>query len=163
MRLFIAIRMSDELKKGITGTLHELKKRGVRGSYVPADNLHLTLAFIGETAEAGKIKDALAAIRWKPFRLSLSETGCFGDTLWIGAKGNQGLNGIARGVREALDAAGIAYDGGRFVPHITIVRRVSGSWQQVRAPKDEMMVKRISLMRSDEKDGRRVYTEIFSF
>ena len=31
------------------GTLHDLKQKGVKGSYVLAQNLHLTLAFIGET------------------------------------------------------------------------------------------------------------------
>jgi 2'-5' RNA ligase len=42
MRLFIAILLSEEMKKSVTGTMHELKKAGVRGSYVPAQNLHLT-------------------------------------------------------------------------------------------------------------------------
>ena len=49
MRLFVAIQLSDELKKNITGTLHDLKQKGVKGNYVPTQNLHLTLAFIGET------------------------------------------------------------------------------------------------------------------
>ena len=162
MRLFVAIRLSDELKKEITGTMHELKKQGIKGSYVPSDNLHMTLAFIGEMAETEKVKAALAAAVWKPFRLSLSEIGNFDDILWIGAKGNQGLSGAARSVREALDSAGIDYDHQKFVPHITIIRSVSGNWKKVKAPKNEMMVKSISLMKSELKDGRRVYTEILS-
>ncbi len=88
MRLFVAIRLSDEMKKDITGTMHALKQLGVKGSYVPTDNLHLTLAFIGETKEPEKVKEALAGIAVKPFRLTLSEMGNFGDLLWIGAKGN---------------------------------------------------------------------------
>ena len=52
MRLFIAIMLSDDMKKAVTGTMHELKKADVRGSYVPAQNLHVTLAFIGETKDA---------------------------------------------------------------------------------------------------------------
>ena len=35
MRLFFAILLSEEMKKSVTGTMHELKKAGVRGSYVP--------------------------------------------------------------------------------------------------------------------------------
>jgi len=162
MRLFIAIRLSDELKKEITGTMHELKKLGVKGSYVPTDNLHVTLAFIGETTETEKVKAALSAVTWKPFRLTLSEIGNFDDILWIGAKGNQGLSGAARSVREALDSAGIDYDHQKFVPHITVVRKVSGNWEQAKAPKNEMMVKSISLMKSELKDGKRIYTEILS-
>ena len=45
MRLFIAIQLSDEMKKTVTGTMHELKKAGVKGGYVPLQNLHVTLAF----------------------------------------------------------------------------------------------------------------------
>ena len=142
--------------------MHELKKLGVRGSYVPADNLHLTLAFIGETTQTEAIKEALATINSKPFRLSLSEMGSFGDTVWIGAKGNQGLADIARSVREALDQAEIEYDRKKFIPHITLIRRASGNWQKVQAPKADMMVRSISLMKSEVKDNRRVYTEIFS-
>ena len=159
MRLFVAVRLSEEMKKEITATMHELKKLDVKGKYVPADNLHLTLAFIGETTEPQAVKEALAAVKWKPFRLSLSELGCFGDTIWIGAKG---LAGAARSVRDALDAAGIDYDHKKFVPHITLIRKAFGSWKQAKAPKDEMLVKNIFLMKSEVKDGRRVYSEVMA-
>ena len=162
MRLFIAITLSDDLKKTITSTLHDLKKQEVRGSYVPVQNLHLTLAFIGETREAEKIKEAMRTVSYKPFRLSLSDVGTFGDILWVGMKGKQGLNGVCRDLRAALKAAGIPYDDKKFVPHITLIRKMSGKWQAVPAPKGEMMVKKISLMKSEQKDGKQVYTEIFS-
>lgn len=160
MRLFVAIRLSDEMKSSITGTMHELKKAGVKGSYVPTQNLHLTLAFIGETAKTAAVKEALRDVSLKAFRLSLSDMGSFGDLLWIGVKGNQGLSGAAKSVRKALDDAGIAYDRKAFVPHITIIRKTAGRWQQVSAPRGEMMVKGISLMKSEERGGKRVYTEI---
>ena len=162
MRLFIAVELSEEMKKNITATLHDLKKAGVSGSYVPVKNLHLTLAFIGEKKDADEVKAAMQAIKYKPFRLSLSEFGNFGDILWIGMKGNQGLSAAAKSVRDALDAAGIDYDRKKFTPHITLIRKMSGKWKQVPAPKGEMTVKKISLMNSTFKDGKRVYTEIFS-
>ena len=101
-------------------------------------------------------------IRWKPFKLSLSEMGTFGDLLWVGMKGNQGLSAAAKSVREALEAAGIDYDRKKFTPHVTIVRKAAGNWKQVPAPKGEMMVKKISLMRTTFKDGKPVYTEVCS-
>ena len=144
MRLFVAIQLSDEIKKNITGTLHDLKQKGVKGNYVPMQNLHLTLAFIGETKDPGAVKDALKKVSFKPFKLSLSELGTFGR-------------------REALDAAGIEYDRKEFTPHITLIRKASGSWKQVTAPKGQMMVKKISLMKTTFKDGRPVYSEVDSF
>ena len=162
MRLFVAIQLSEEMKTQITGTLHALKKQGVRGNYVPKQNLHLTLAFIGETKEAAAVKEALQTVSVKPFRLALSDMGTFGDLLWVGMKGNQGLSAAAKDVRAALDAAGIEYDRKKFVPHITIIRKVNGSWKQQPAPKGDMMVKKISLMKSEVKDGKRVYTEVMA-
>ena len=94
MRLFIAVTLSEEIRKTITSTLHELKKQEVRGNYVPVQNLHLTLAFIGETREADRVKAAMQEVKYKPFRLSMAEMGTFGDILWAGMKGRQGLNGL---------------------------------------------------------------------
>ena len=163
MRLFVAIELSDEMKKAMTATMHELKKRGVRGNYVPMENLHLTLAFIGEIDDPGRVKDALGNLSIKPFRLSFSDVGNFGDLIWIGVKGNQGLSSAARNVREALDHAGIEYDLKKFKPHITIVRRAAGNWKGITPPKGDMMIKKISLMKTTFKDGKPVYTEIGTF
>ncbi len=161
MRLFIAIQLSDELKAAATSVMLELKKSGVKGSFVPTQNLHLTLAFLGDVKESGPVKDALRTVSFKPFRISFSEIGNFGDLVYVGMKGGQGLAGAAASVRKALDAAGIEYDRKKFVPHITIVRKAAGRWQ-LSSPKGEMTVKRISLMKSEERGGKRVYTEIFS-
>ena len=59
MRLFIAIQLSDEMKKALVACMHDLKKQGVEGNYVPAQNLHMTLAFIGEYDNPGKVKEVI--------------------------------------------------------------------------------------------------------
>ena len=160
MRLFIAINLSPEMKNALTTAQRAMYHRGVRGNFTPEENLHLTLAFIGEMKEPEKVAAALQTLKFKPFRLTLDNMGCFGDILWVGVKGNQGLTGAVRGVRDALENAQIRYDTQKFVPHITLIRKMSGNWKQVSAPKGEMMVKGISLMKSEQKDGRTVYTQI---
>ena len=162
MRLFIAILLSDEMRSSLIGTMHALKQAGIRGSYVPTQNLHLTLAFIGETDDTAAVKDVMRTLKYKPFRLSLSGLGTFGDRLWAGLRGNQGLSAVAKDLRDVLDEAGIPYDKKTFTPHITLVRRMSGNWKTIPAPKGEMMVRKVSLMSSALKDGKRVYKEIFS-
>ena len=162
MRLFISIDLSDEMKNEIIATMHEMKAAGVKGAYVPKQNLHLTLAFIGETSDAATVKEALSGISIKPFRFSFSDLGSFGDLVYIGMKGNQGLSAAVKNVRDALDRFGIKYDTKKFVPHITIIRKAAGAYRNVKAPSGEMMVKKISLMKSEEKAGKRIYTEIFS-
>ena len=72
MRLFIAIQLSDEMKKALVACMHDLKKQGVEGNYVPAQNLHLTLAFIGEYDDPTKVKNIIEGDPVFSFRLGVS-------------------------------------------------------------------------------------------
>ena len=74
MRLFIAIRLSDEMRKALVQCMHDLKKQGVEGNYVPAQNLHMTLAFIGEYKDPDKVMEKVPLPQCK---LSLYEKGNF--------------------------------------------------------------------------------------
>ena len=77
MRLFIAIRLSDEMCKALVQCMHDLKKQGVEGNYVPAQNLHMTLAFIGAYKDPDKVKKVMEKVPLPQCRLSLSEKGNF--------------------------------------------------------------------------------------
>lgn len=161
MRLFIAIQLSEEMRKALVDCLHDLKKQGVEGNYVPAQNLHLTLAFIGEYRDPEQVKQILASVPLPAFRLALSEKGNFGNILWAGVKGNQKLKTYVRDLRAALKNAGIPFEDDRFTPHITLIRKVSArSPYQVHLPKAEMEVKRASLMKSETKNGKVTYREV---
>ncbi|MCR5300646.1 MAG: RNA 2',3'-cyclic phosphodiesterase [Erysipelotrichaceae bacterium] len=162
MRLFVAIDLSEEMRASLVTMMHDLKKADVKGSYQPVANLHLTLAFLGETEDVETVKEVLKSITYKPFRMAFGEKGNFGNTFWIGVKSNQGLNKLAKDVRTAL-AGRLPEEEREFVPHITLIRNCSGKTQGVKAARGEMMVKKVSLMKSEEKKGKRVYTEIFSF
>jgi len=48
MRLFIAINFSSETKKQLMALCDELRKTSIQGRFSLQENLHLTLAFIGE-------------------------------------------------------------------------------------------------------------------
>ena len=161
MRLFIAIQLSDPMKKALVNMMHELKKQGVEGNYVPAQNLHMTLAFIGEYDDPARIKEVISRMPVPEFRMSLSDMGNFGNILWAGVKGNQKLKAYVKDLRSALDAEGIPYDRDKFVPHITLIRKYTAKRSyKVSMPKAEMMVKRASLMKSEQKDRKPVYKEL---
>ena len=161
MRLFIAIQLSDNTKKALVNLMHELKKQGVEGNYVPAQNLHMTLAFIGEYDDPEKVKKVIKKVPMPEFRLSLSEKGNFGNILWAGVKGNQKLKAYVKELRSALDEEGIPYDRSSFVPHITLIRKASAKKPyQVHLPKAEMTVKKVALMKSEMKSGKVAYREI---
>ena len=161
MRLFIAIQLSDPMKKALVNMMHELKKQGVEGNYVPAQNLHMTLVFIGEYDDPARIKEVISRVPVPEFRMSLSDMGNFGNILWAGVKGNQKLKAYVKDLRSALDAEGIPFDRDKFVPHITLIRKYTAKRSyKVSMPKAEMMVKRASLMKSEQKNGKPVYKEL---
>ncbi len=161
MRLFIAIRLSDEMKKALVTCMHDLKKQGIEGNYVPAQNLHMTLAFLGEYDDPSKVKEVIRKVPLPEFRLALSEKGNFGNILWAGVKGNQKLKTYVKDLRAALAAEGIPFDKEKFVPHITLIRKVSAKKPyQVHLPKADMTVRKASLMRSEQKNGKMVYKEL---
>ncbi|MBO4835725.1 MAG: RNA 2',3'-cyclic phosphodiesterase [Lachnospiraceae bacterium] len=161
MRLFVAIELSDEMKKASVEVMHALKQSGVKGNYTPIRNLHVTLCFIGEVDDRKPVENALATVKFKPFKLAFSELGSFGELLHIGIRGGQGINNLASDIRKAFDAAGIEYDKKKFVPHMTLVRKAAGRPVKVQVPDVHMMVKRVSLMKSERVDGKMVYTEMF--
>ena len=161
MRLFIAIKLENHIKNAILQTMKEMKDAGIRGRYALPDNLHITLAFIGETDRLKDIIKAVRTVNVEPFSISLSNVGNFRDLLWVGLSDHGELSLLAESVRSALDSAGILYDRKKFMPHITIVREYSGFSGQVSAPEGTMMVRGISLMKSEVINGKRVYTSVF--
>ena len=163
MRLFIAIDLSDAMKKALVQTMHDLKGQGVTGSYVPVGNTHVTVAFLGEVEDAAKVKAVMDRIPVEKARLSFSGFGNFGDVFWIGIKGNQKIKKYAADLRRALREAGLPCDSSKFEPHVTLIRGQKGKRPaDLKVPAADMTVTRISLMKSEVRDGRRVYKEIYA-
>lgn len=169
MRLFIAINFNDEVKDALCETAAELEAAMRRGRIARRENLHLTLAFIGETGRVDDIidvmEDAAEEAFTEPVAITLSEAGVFkgrgGDLHWIGIENTPELKTLARKLAEGLREAGFEIEKRRFVPHITIGREIvlfEPAVIHVRSAR--MAAESISLMRSDRIDGKLVYTEI---
>ena len=90
MRLFVAINFSDETIKWLASLRDELRGNSKSGSFTLTENLHLTLAFIGECSEkqAASVKSVIEAIHFKPFDIAIDRIGRFkrgeGDIWWAG-------------------------------------------------------------------------------
>ena len=162
MRLFIAIRLSEEMCAKIAAYQRALRAQGLRAGYSHTENLHLTLAFLGERPDADAVIAALEKLTFSPFPLSPDESGRFGDVFWIGLKESAPLTALVRDLRALLKDAGIAFDKKPFRAHITVARYLRGEVPAVSVPHGEMRVSRVSLMRSELIEGRRVYTELYA-
>ena len=160
MRLFIAIRLSDEMKAALIHTQNMLYDYGIRGNYTKEENLHLTLAFIGEFPDPQPVMDALETVRFTPFELELQGMGCFDDLWWAGMKDSAPLTAVVRRIRRALSDAEIPFDRKRFMPHITLIRKANGRMPGVDLQKASATVSNIALMRSDRGKNGMIYSEI---
>ena len=160
MRLFIAILLSNEMKTALIEAQNAMYDRGLRGNFSPEENLHLTLAFLGEYPEAEPVLEALSTVRFKPFALRLEGIGRFGDLWWAGLQESAALNAVARRVRRALAEKDIPFDRKRFSPHITLVRKASRDAAGIGVEPASMTVEAISLMRSDRGKRGMIYTEL---
>ncbi|MCR5138383.1 MAG: RNA 2',3'-cyclic phosphodiesterase [Oscillospiraceae bacterium] len=160
MRLFIAIRLSDAVKNALISAQNEMYDCGIRGNYTREENLHLTLAFIGEYPDPEAVLDAVSSVSFLPFRLELQGMGCFGDLWWAGMKDSSALAAVVRRIRRALGDADIPFDRKRFSPHITLIRKAGGRMPGIRIEEAAMTVSSISLMRSDRGRNGMIYTEV---
>jgi 2'-5' RNA ligase len=125
IRLFVALALPAALKAQLA-----LLAGGIPGArWVPPENYHLTLRFIGEVESwrAQEVDDALAGIRAPGFELSLRGLGTFEkggriSALWVGAEKNEGLAFLQAKVETALQRAGFEPERRRFAPHVTLAR-----------------------------------------
>lgn len=163
MRLFAAINFTDEFKKSLLDYQNELKKlcAGQRVSWTRSENLHMTLAFIGEFKEPDRVKSALEGVIFQPFEIKTTGSGNFGALRWVGISDNSVK--LAEKVRSALDGAKIPYDTKPFSPHVTVAREIfiEKGARLPRVKEVSMTVGRISLMKSERINGRLTYTEIY--
>jgi len=163
MRLFIAIQLSEVVREAIGRAQDALYEKGFRGRYTPWENLHLTLAFIGEYHDPERVLEVMGNIPFEPFELTLQGLGAFGDLWWIGLKPSQQLQSYVRRLRHGLAEAGIPFDRKRFAPHITILRGAKGTSLKPEAPVQNepcMIATHASLMRADRGKSGMIYTEI---
>lgn len=125
VRLFVGLSLPD----GVIARLAMLCA-GVPGAHwVAPQNMHITLRFIGEVEvpQAEEIDHLLAGIGAAPLSLELGGLGTFGEgakarALWVGVAPSPGLAHLQAKVESACVRAGLAPEGRKFTPHVTLAR-----------------------------------------
>lgn len=162
-RIFIAIRFEEEFKHVLVSLQDALRTRGVLGNYCPFGNLHLTLAFIGESYDLDAIRKAVSEVTFEPFDLTLDKLGSFptkAGVIWCGLKDNAPIIALTKRLRERLVVKGVSYKEGAFFPHISLVQHPSAIVTDIDLPEASMRVEKIFIMKSERIDGELVYSEI---
>lgn len=166
MRLFISIGLSEEIQDALTDVQDAMMEAGIWGNYTMPENMHITLAFIGEYDDPDRVLGVLDSIIFTPFEIKLGGIGSFRDIWYVGLEDSVPLKAVVRKIRRALANARIPFDRKRFMPHITIVRQAEGKAESVAEEELEklgslsMTVDYISLIKSERGKHGMIYTEL---
>ena len=143
MRLFVAIDPPEDVRRRL-GAL----SRGLDGArWVPLDQVHLTLRFLGEVgSEASeRIASSLEAVREPRFSLTLAGVGRFPPArpkplrrgegpsrrapriLWAGIEEQPRLTALHDAIEARVREAGLPPEDKLFSPHLTLARLREGT------------------------------------
>jgi 2'-5' RNA ligase len=185
IRAFIAINLSQEILERIEQVSLELRSRleGVPIRWVPADNIHLTLKFLGNvsTANLEMLKEILGKVvtNHRECDISVGGIGAFPKphnprVIWVGMEVPQELVALQHNIEIETARLGYSREHRPFSAHLTFGRvSRNASAQDVHAIADVLesykvgflgatRLKTVYLYRSDLKPDGAVYTPIYS-
>jgi 2'-5' RNA ligase len=134
MRLFVALVPPDEAVEHLDAFL-DVRRSAAAYRWASSEQFHVTLAFLADVEER-RLDDLAerlerAAARRTAFETAIAGGGAFPNAararvLWAGLDldepGRTEIGRVATGARAAANRAGIAVDGQRFRPHVTVAR-----------------------------------------
>ncbi len=186
IRTFLAIDLSASLRSAVAQHAqrvgYALADLSPAVSWVPPDNLHVTVKFFGETPDnliAG-IRRAVerAVSTCPPFAIELKGVGAFPDpraprVLWTGIGGDlDALTALAERVVVATVPLGFPQEDKPFHPHLTVAR-VTRAHREVGRTLGasgvfadsvvcgRLSVERVALFKSERRAGGSVYTALW--
>ena len=135
VRCFVAIECGEpEVVKGIVDVQRALGGSGADMKPVEAENIHLTLKFLGEIdqGKVDEVAEVVKGIGFSPFKFMVEEVGVFPNlrrpsTIWAGiTEGVADLSAVFEELDLKLSKLGFERERRRFQPHLTICRVRSG-------------------------------------
>jgi 2'-5' RNA ligase len=131
-RLFFALELPDDVKARVAELAAELRRTGLRASWVLAPSYHVTVRFLGDVRAAdvpGWVGDAAAvAARHEPFAITVRGAGAFPSAvrprvLWAGGTATGGSpEALAADLEELARRRGLRPEPRRFAIHVTVAR-----------------------------------------
>lgn len=137
MRLFVALEIPPDVREKLATLIQELRavaagsaRSKMRPRWVPAENLHLTLKFIGHVQEesVAGIRSELTQVRSAAaVDLRFRGLGFFPNekrprVLWAGVEASSNLAALAGEIDARIEKFGVARETREFSPHLTLAR-----------------------------------------
>jgi len=181
MRCFIAIDISEDVRRLIEDIIEKCGKKQDNIRWINVDNIHLTLKFLGEANDAviPEINKRLESIctMHNVFSINVKGVGVFPslkypNVLWIGVEDSEELKRLYSDIENAMSEIGFEKEDRKFSPHITFGRvkhrkSIDAVLKELYTFKDAFFgsieVKEILLMRSVLRPTGAEYSNINSF
>jgi RNA 2',3'-cyclic 3'-phosphodiesterase len=130
VRLFIAIEIPENVRAAFASLLKDFRAIAPQLKWVRAENLHVTLKFLGETepAKLAALQTALSILRSPdPVDLEFRGLGFFPNekrprVFWAGMEASPNLKTLAADVDQAAHCIGFPLEQRPFTPHLTLAR-----------------------------------------
>lgn len=131
MRTFVALVPSAAEQARLADGSARLRDAGFPIRWVPPENVHLTLKFLGEAGEE-RVREVCAAVDGAaagvaPFEMSVGRFGAFPsprrpNVVWLGVELESTLGELQELVEQALAGLGFPREERAFRPHLTLGR-----------------------------------------
>lgn len=130
MRLFVALEIPSAVRQNLATLLDSMRAITKEPRWVRAENLHVTLKFLGEIAETkvDAVRSSLGEIRSEnAVTLDFRGLGFFPDekhprVFWAGLEASRNLKALAGDIEGAMEKLGIPREKREFSPHLTLAR-----------------------------------------
>jgi 2'-5' RNA ligase len=130
MRLFVALALPEEIRWQLRLLCGGLPGgNGTATRWVPPENFHITLRFLGEVdgRDAHYVDAALAGIRAPRFSLRLKGVDAFTSgqrvkAVYAGVEKQPALQHLHDKIESAVVRAGLPPEGLKYTPHVTLTR-----------------------------------------
>jgi RNA 2',3'-cyclic 3'-phosphodiesterase len=185
IRAFIAIDLGPEIRRMLDQVIMQLKDRlvDVPIRWVPAENIHLTLMFLGDVSlkSLEMLKKVLQneVISHHSFEFSVGGLGAFPNTrharvLWVGVEAPAELVNVQRGLETAVSRLGYSREDRPFSAHLTLGRvSRNATSKDIHLISDVFestkigflgvaQVDEIHLLKSDLRPTGAIYSRVFS-
>ena len=163
MRLFFALWPPRETAQALGKWASEVQKQS--GGKAAADNIHLTLAFLGEAEPAAAVA-AAGAVHGRRHALPIDAARYVkkNEMVWVApATMPPELATLAGDLHRALRAAGFALEERPFAAHVTLIRRAGMPKSILPLPRVEWPVDEFVLIRSRTSPKGSTYEPIERF
>jgi 2'-5' RNA ligase len=163
LRVFFALWPDETVRRVVAAMAKAVATTG-RGRAPPPQNMHLTLAFVGEVAAerlpALQAIGAQAAAAGSPFTLRFDRLGSFRDAgiAWLGTGAAEpALQALVDGLAAGLAADGFPVERRPFRAHVTLARRCARPPVAVDVPAVVWPVEAFTLTASELAPGGSQY------